>query len=228
MALTVPNSVTATSATEASTLIASTNADSESRFLKLLVTQLNNQDPLNPLENAELTSQLAQMSTVSGIEKMNTALASLLAQSGSSQVLQSASLIGRSVLVPGENLELKQGAPVDFAVDMTGAAQSVELNITDAAGHVVRNYPLGALPAGVKALSWDGLDGDGAQVPDGSYKFNTTATGEGAAGARGGLTYAAVTSVALGANGVALDLADSRKVSFGDIRLIAGAPASSL
>ncbi len=76
-------------------------AEGEQRFLKLLVTQLNNQDPLNPLDNAQLTSQLAQMSTVSGIEKLNGALASLLAQSSASQVLQSAALIGRDVQVAG-------------------------------------------------------------------------------------------------------------------------------
>src|SRR6187402_536779 len=82
-------------------------ADSEQRFLKLLVTQLNNQDPLNPLDNAQLTSQLAQMSTVSGIEKLNGAVQSLLAQSGSGQVLQSAALIGRTVLVPGKEVAVK-------------------------------------------------------------------------------------------------------------------------
>src|SRR6187402_1594564 len=73
-------------------------ADSEQRFLKLLVTQLNNQDPLNPMENAELTSQLAQMSTVSGIEKLNSTLSGLVSQTGSNQVLQAASLIGYNVL----------------------------------------------------------------------------------------------------------------------------------
>ena len=78
------------------------SADGEQRFLRLLVTQLGNQDPLNPLDNAQLTSQLAQMSTVSGIEKLNAAFSSLVSQSAASQVLQSASLIGRSVLAPGQ------------------------------------------------------------------------------------------------------------------------------
>ena len=77
-------------------------AEGEQRFLRLLVTQLGNQDPLNPLDNAQLTSQLAQMSTVSGIEKLNAAFSALVAQSASSQVLQSASLIGRSVMLPGD------------------------------------------------------------------------------------------------------------------------------
>ena len=101
MVANVTNSASVTGAASAASAVTGSNADSEQRFLKLLVTQLNNQDPLNPLDNAQLTSQLAQMSTVSGIEKLNTALESLLAQSGSSQVLQSAGLIGRSVLEIG-------------------------------------------------------------------------------------------------------------------------------
>ena len=80
------------------------NVDSEQRFLKLLVTQLNNQDPLNPMQNAELTSQLAQMSTVSGIEKLNSTLSGLVNQTGSNQLLQATSLIGQNVLSPGDVL----------------------------------------------------------------------------------------------------------------------------
>ena len=145
-------------------MLSDLSADSEQRFLKLLVTQLNNQDPLNPLDNAQLTSQLAQMSTVSGIEKLNSAFQSLLAQSGFNQVLQSASLIGRTVLVPGSELTLNPGVDVPFAVEVTGAAEAVKVSITNAAGEVVRNLDLGALPPGVKTLSWDGLADTGAPV----------------------------------------------------------------
>lgn len=224
----VVNSSGVTSAAPASASATSASAGSEDRFLKLLVTQLNNQDPLNPLDNAQLTSQLAQMSTVSGIEKLNTALQSLLAQSGSSQVLQSASLIGRSVLVPGQQLALQQGAAVPFAVEMPGAADSVKLDITDSAGHVVRSYDLGSLAAGVKTLSWDGKGTGGTALPDGAYKINAVATGAGGNVIPVALTYANVTSVAQGANGIALTLADSRMVGFSDVRLIASAAPSPL
>nr|MDP2190621.1 flagellar hook assembly protein FlgD [Rhodoferax sp.] len=196
------------------------NDGSEQRFLKLLVTQLNNQDPLNPLDNAQLTSQLAQMSTVSGIEKLNTAFQALLAQSSSSQVLQSASLIGRTVLVPGNELALTQGTNVPFAVDMPGAAESVKATITNAAGATVRSYDLGALPPGVKTLSWDGLADNGAPVADGAYTLNVLATGGDAKVVASALTYANVVSVAQGSNGVALDLGANRKASLGDVRLI--------
>lgn len=209
-----------TSALGALTPAKGANEDSEQRFLKLLVTQLNNQDPLNPLDNAQLTSQLAQMSTVSGIEKLNNAFQSLLAQSGSSQVLQSAGLIGRTVLVPGNALAFRQGVDVPFALDMAGAAESVKATITNAAGVTVRSYDLGALPPGVKTLSWDGVGDKGAPLADGAYTLNVLATGGGAKVAASALTYANVVSVAQGVNGVALDLGANRKASLSDVRVI--------
>ena len=198
----------------------STSADSEQRFLKLLVTQLNNQDPLNPLDNAQLTSQLAQMSTVSGIEKLNSAFQSLLAQSGSNQVLQSAGLIGRTVLVPGHELALQPGVDAPFAVDVTGAAETVKVTITNAAGEVVRNVDLGALPPGVKTLSWDGRADNGAPVAAGVYTLNVGALGGGSVVAANALTYGKVSSVAQQGNGVALDLGAGRKASLSDVKLI--------
>jgi flagellar basal-body rod modification protein FlgD len=219
-ATTLTTSTTSNAGAGALTAASGTSADSEQRFLKLLVTQLNNQDPLNPLDNAQLTSQLAQMSTVSGIEKLNSAFQSLLAQSGSSQVLQSANLIGRTVLVPGNDLTLKSSADVPFAVDVTGAAETVKVSITNAAGEVVRNFDLGALPPGVKTLAWDGLADNGAPVAAGAYTVHVGALGAGSAVAANALTYAKVASVAQQGNGVSLDLGAGRKASLSDVKLI--------
>jgi len=199
---------------------AASSADSEQRFLKLLVTQLNNQDPLNPLDNAQLTSQLAQMSTVSGIEKLNNAFQSLLAQSGSSQVLQSASLIGRTVLVPGRDLVLENGTDMPFAVELPAAADSVKVTITNAAGDAVRSYDLGALPPGVKTVSWDGLSDNGSQLAGGVYTLKVEATSSGAAAAAGTLTYSKVSSIAQGLSGVTLDLESGARSDIAEIRLI--------
>jgi len=203
-----------------SAVSAGSGSDSEQRFLKLLVTQLNNQDPLNPLDNAQLTSQLAQMSTVSGIEKLNSAFAAMLSQSGASQVLQSASLIGRTVLVPGTELALTKGAQMPFAVDMAQPADSVKVTVTNAAGVVVRNFDLGALAQGVKTLSWDGRDGAGASLADGAYTIKVVAVAGDAAVAASTLTYAGVASVSQGAAGVALELTSGRQAALADIRLI--------
>ncbi len=196
------------------------SADSEQRFLKLLVTQLNNQDPLNPLDNAQLTSQLAQMSTVSGIEKLNSAFQSLLAQSGSGQVLQSAALIGRTVLVPGTELSPRQGADVPFAVEVPAAADSVKVSITNGAGETVRSFDLGALPQGVKTMAWDGKSDNGTQVAEGMYTLKVEASAGGNKAAAGTLTYAKVASVAQGMYGVSLDLDSGAKSGLGEVRLI--------
>ena len=201
-------------------LSAGTGSDSEQRFLKLLVTQLNNQDPLNPLDNAQLTSQLAQMSTVSGIEKLNSAFSAMLAQSGASQVLQSASLIGRTVLVPGTSLALKSGADTPFAVDMPQGADTVKVSITNAAGDTVRSFDLGALPQGVKNLSWDGRSDAGAMLAEGSYTVNVVAATGDARVEASMLTFAGVASVSQGPAGVALELASGAKAALADVRLI--------
>jgi flagellar basal-body rod modification protein FlgD len=217
-ATTAPEGATAAGALAAPT---ASSADSEQRFLKLLVTQLNNQDPLNPLDNAQLTSQLAQMSTVSGIEKLNSAFQSLLAQSGSSQVLQSASLIGRTVLVPGGELVLDSGgADLPFAVELPAAADSVKVTIANAAGDPVRSYDLGALPPGVKTVSWDGLSDNGSQLAGGVYTLKVEATSSGAKAAAGTLTYSKVSSIAQGLSGVSLDLESGAKSDLAEIRLI--------
>ncbi len=216
-ALTSSDSIGAPGALSSTT---ATSADSEQRFLKLLVTQLNNQDPLNPLDNAQLTSQLAQMSTVSGIEKLNSAFQSLLAQSGSSQVLQSASLIGRTVLVPGSELTPKSGADVPFAFEVPQSADSVKVTITNAAGDTVRSFDLGALPQGVKTLSWDGLSDSGAPVADGVYMVNGVARSGDTNVPVTALAYASVASVAQGTTGVSLDLGSGGQARLADVRLI--------
>jgi flagellar basal-body rod modification protein FlgD len=218
--LTISETTFSSGAGAASAATAANGAGSEQRFLKLLVTQLNNQDPLNPLDNAELTSQLAQMSTVSGIEKLNATLDSLVAQSGASQVLQSASLIGRSVLVPGSTVNVAEGGATSFAIETAGAAESVTVTVTNAAGETVRTMELGALPAGVKTLSWDGKANDGSTVADGSYTLGVKASSADAKVPAIALTYAAVASVAQNTGGISLDLGAGRSASLSAVRLI--------
>ena len=211
------NSASANAAAAASG--ASSSADIEQRFLKLLVTQLNNQDPLNPMQNAELTSQLAQMSTVSGIEKLNTALAGLVSQSGASQVLQSASLIGYSVLSPGNELAASGKDPVPFAVELPASAGDVSVVITDAAGKTVRTIDAGAMPQGVNGLSWDGKNDAGDAVEAGSYRYSVVASNGGAAVNATALSFSQVAAVKQGASGVSLELAAGRSIGLSDVRM---------
>ncbi len=148
--------------------------DSQDRFLKLLVTQMKNQDPLNPLDNAQITSQLAQLSTVGGIDKLN---ATLLALSNSMSMAQSVSatnMLGRGVLVPGSGITLVNGQAVG-GLELSQPADSVRVTIQNAAGNTVRTLHLGAQDAGVLPFAWDGQTDAGAAAADGAYKFTAEA-----------------------------------------------------
>jgi flagellar basal-body rod modification protein FlgD len=101
--------------------------------MTLLVTQMENQDPLNPMDNSQMTSQLAQLSTVSGINTLNTTLTSLLSSYQSSQTLQATSMIGQSVLVPGNTMTLASGS-APFGVNVTTASTDLTVAIKNAAG----------------------------------------------------------------------------------------------
>lgn len=180
---------------------ATTSSDIQDRFLKLLVTQLKNQDPLNPLDNAQITSQLSQISTVSGIEKLNTTLQSLSTSLLSSQSMQSTSLIGRLVLTDGNTLALAGGSQATGALQLTGAADSVKVNIVGPSGEIVRQLDLGPQPAGVASFKWDGLNDAGASVASGNYTFQVAASSGGQKVTATTLAAGTVSSVTLGANG---------------------------
>jgi len=226
MAIADTSSISGLNAASAAASTASvSNDDSEQRFLKLLVAQLNNQDPLNPMENAELTSQLAQMSTVSGIEKLNSTLSGLVNQTGSNQVLQAASLIGYNVLSPGNTLNTK--APEDgkdpavqaFAVELPGTAADVQIKIVDASGKTVRTIDAGSMNSGVNAVAWDGKDDQGNAVPAGSYTFSVAATNGSTAVSSTALTFAQVAAVKQGTSGVTLELATGQSIGLSDVRM---------
>ncbi len=144
------------------------------RFLKLLVAQMNNQDPLNPLDNAQVTTQMAQISTVTGINNMADSVGQLMAQFASLQSLQAAQLTGRSVLVAGDTLAAGAG-PVTGGIDLPAAVDRVSIEIRDANGQVVRRLELGAQPQGLQSFAWDGRDDAGDAVAAGRYTFSAKA-----------------------------------------------------
>ncbi len=225
MAISDTSSISGQNAATATSNNSVSSADSEQRFLKLLVTQLNNQDPLNPMQNAELTSQLAQMSTVTGIEKLNSTLSGLVNQTGSNQVLQSAALIGYNVLSPGETLTTKKPedgkdpATQAFAVELPGTAANVDIKIVDASGNVVRTISAGAMKEGVNAVTWDGKDDTGNAVAEGTYRFTVDATNGSTAVKATSLTFSQVAAVKQGTDGVTLELASGNNIGLSDVRL---------
>lgn len=147
----------------------------QDRFLTLLVTQMRNQDPLNPLENAEVTTQLAQISTVSGIDKLNKAMEGMAQGFLATQSVQAGSLIGRGVLASGSTLVL-EGGQARAGASLANPADRVVVEVLSQAGERVATLDLGARPAGTLTFAWDGKTDAGAAVPDGLYTFDVAAT----------------------------------------------------
>jgi flagellar basal-body rod modification protein FlgD len=193
--------------------------ETEDRFLTLLVAQMKNQDPLNPLDNAQVTSQLAQLSTVQGIENMNSSLQALAASMGANQMAQAANLIGRAVLVPGDSIRPAEMEDV-MGFELSRPADKVTVDILDAGGGVVRSLNLGSREDGVNVLAWDGLTSSGAAAPDGQYSFKINAVQGGQPVSSTALHLGLVNSVSQGSQGVQLNLAGNERVSYADIRQI--------
>jgi len=184
------SSATSTGTSSSATGIGSAQSLSET-FLKLLVAQMNNQDPLNPVDNSQVTSQMAQISTVTGISGLNTTMSQLVSQLQQSQAMQSSQLAGHVVLVPGNSLALTSTSAAGSTASPTlaayggftlaQAADSVSVTVKDSTGVAVRTLNLGALGAGVQDFSWDGGTNSGAQAAAGSYSYSVTASAAGKA-----------------------------------------------
>lgn len=210
------------SSTSSTTSTTGTNSasDLQSSFLTLLVAQLKNQDPTNPLQNNELTTQLAQISTVSGIEKLNTTLGSISGQIDNSQSLQATTLIGHGVMIPGQTVLVGKETSTPFGVELTQAADKVTATVTNKDGTVVRTIEIGSLTAGVHTFSWDGKMTDGTAAPDGSYKVSIAASSGATQLVAQPLQFALVQGVTRGSNGSTLDLGTYGTTTLDEVRQI--------
>jgi flagellar basal-body rod modification protein FlgD len=193
------------SATSASSSTASSSANSgsslQNTFLQLLVTQLQNQDPTNPMDSSQMTSQLAEINTVTGISQLNTSLTSLATQLNAGQTSQAAMLIGSSVLAPGSSITVASGKTNEFGVQIASAASDMKINVINSAGKIVNTIDLGAQPAGTVPVTWTPVDSTGAALPAGTYTISATGTINGAAGTGTTLTPGTVESVVQGTGG---------------------------
>lgn len=167
----------ASSASSSSSSTASSASSLQSTFLQLLVTQLQNQDPTNPMDSAQMTSQLAEINMVSGISQLNTTLSSLQSQLTATQQLQASALIGKDVLAPGSTITVASGAASGFGVQLGTAATDVKVSIKNSSGTTVQTLDLGAESAGVVPITWNAENSSGSTVPDGNYTISVTATG---------------------------------------------------
>ena len=190
-------------------------AGAEDRFLKLLVAQMQNQDPLNPMDNAQVTSQMAQIQSVNGIEKLNRTVEGLGTQFAQLSAMQGAALVGRDVIVQGNRLTANDEGLVQGGFEITSAATRVQVEVLNAGGNVIDTIELGAQPAGRHGFEWtppEGVDpalGRSFRIvaASGSTALNATA-----------LMRDRVDAVVAGGDTLMLELRESGSVAYADIR----------
>lgn len=191
----------------------------QQEFLKLMTTQLQHQDPFKPMESGEFLGQIAQFSTVSGIQGMQESLAGLSTALTSNQTLQAASLVGHGVMVPGESGYLFQEGGLAGVAELPGSGD-LSVEITDASGQVVRRIDLGTQPAGAASFAWDGLDESGQRMGEGVYGVKATLNAGGANTSVSTQVMGLVNSVSLGSGGLTLNLFGMDPVALTEVREI--------
>lgn len=197
----------------------SATGTSKSQFLQLLTQQLKNQDPMNPVDNAQMTSQLAQISTVDGISQVNDTLQTMLSTFQASAATQAAGLVGHAVLVKGTHLQLASGQSVG-GVDLASAADKVSVSILDSSGAEVKRLELGAKSAGSSQFSWDGKLADGTTAADGTYTVKVSASMSGTAVDASVLQLGAVTGVVRGTKDVQIEVGKLGMFTLSDVKQI--------
>lgn len=197
----------------------SATAGSQNQFLTMLTEQLKNQDPLNPMDNSQMTSQLAQINMVDGINKVNATLQSMISSIQSSEATQAAGLVGHAVLVSGSKLQLAQGQSLG-GVALDSGADKVLVSIVDASGNVVKQIDMGAQTAGSHTFSWDGKTDSGATAADGTYSLKVTATQGDKSVTATALQLGTVSSVVRGSSGVTLSVGQLGSFKLSDIQQI--------
>ena len=190
-------------------------AGSQDRFLKLLVTQLQNQDPLSPMDNAQLTSQLAQINTVSGIATLNTSVQALSGRFLQMQSLQGAALIGKDVVVPGNKLDIADGTG-QGGFELTSAADAVKVEVLSPAGRVLDTLNLGAQSSGTHSFDWAA----GQYSTASNLTFRVTASNGATALASTALMRDKVEAVSTSGDALMLELRSAGTVAYSTVRSI--------
>lgn len=194
----------------------------EDRFLKLLVAQMRNQDPLNPMDNAQVTSQLAQISTVRGIEGLNRTMSDFVASSVQGSALSSVGMLGKQVLVPGSNFNHTggSGTATRIGFELASSATAARIDVVDAQGKVVFSNTSRNLQQGLQTFEWDGRNRDGGTVAAGPLSVQVIAVDGTVAVDAQALVPARVVGISQTADGARLELDGGKPVAPADVRVI--------
>jgi flagellar basal-body rod modification protein FlgD len=196
-------------------------------FLKLLVTQLQHQDPLNPADSTEFTAQLAQFSSLEQLNNVNENLASLKQYQASINNAQAVSFIGKDIVSKGNTLQMTSGQPVACEFELDQAAKRAVVSIYDSTGAYVKDVVATGLSAGKQTVSWDGKDRNGNTAADGAYTFDVQAEGSNKETV-GATTYCKGTvSGVTFRDGITYLTVGSGKVAIGDVTQITQSAVST-
>ena len=216
------DSVTTATTSAASTAMKESIGMNKDDFLVLFVTQLQNQDPLNPMDGTEFISQLAQLTQVEQAYNTNSNLESILSALDASSALSAVSFVGKEITASGNQVRLKDGEEVDLTFSVPKNAEQVSVNILDENGDLVSTLTLGQTDAGDATLAWDGTDTTGSRLPAGIYIIS--ATGQDAAGnsfACTPYTHGTVDGVSFSGSSPVL-IVGGVEVSFGNLLQVEG------
>ena len=195
-------------------------------FLKLLTTQMQNQDPMKPMDNTQFVAQMAQFSSLQGIQDLNETVSGFESSVQSNQVMQAASLVGKAAMVKGDTAQMYHMPQADGSkapsgilggVDVPTGASEVTVDITNSMGQVVRTIDVPADGTGRATFSWDGRLKDGRMAPEGNYTVNANATVDGKGQAPQTYVGAVISSVGVTKNGPELNLDGLSSVKLSDI-----------
>ena len=194
----------------------------QDQFMTLMLTQMKNQDPLKPMENGEFLAQLAQFNTVSGINELQKSFTDFASSMQGNQALQASTLVGRSVLVDGNTVQLSPQGGAEGSAELPFSTSSTRLLIHDAGGQLVRSMDFGGQAAGTMNFSWDGMDGSGNRAPPGNYSITAEAAIDGQMQALHTKVVGAVESVTLGQGGreISLNVAGMGEIALSRVNQI--------
>lgn len=191
-------------------------------FMKLMLTQMQNQDPMKPMTDGQFLTQMAQFQTANGMQSLQKSFNELSSVLQSNQALQASALVGREVLAPGNTTEFVAGGSIAGQVELASDTTELTAKIYDSAGQLVRNLSLGAQPAGLAKFRWDGINDGGQAAVPGTYTVRIEALQDGQTQELQPMLAARVESVSLGTGAMdtLLNLAGNRSISLADVTKI--------
>lgn len=193
----------------------------KNQFMELMIAQMENQNPLEPQDNGEFISQLAEFSSLEEMQKLTTTVNSFATQYQSTQALQASAMVGRSVLVPGTEAPLNAEGGMNGVIDLPSSTSSLNVSVFNRSGELVNKWNMGQQVAGSIPFVWDGTNSEGEQMPADQYTIKAEANIEGDTKQMNTLLTSNVNSVSIAQGGViTLNLSGMGAIPLENVRQI--------